>query len=560
MTPIRLSPALAIVLAGHALAQTPPTAGDVLRQATPPAAPSAPAPALPTIAPLPAPMTALPGTGGQAVPVRGVRIEGNRVIATDVLRAQVQDAVGKSMTLAQMEELATRLTRYYRAQGYFVARAYVPAQDLTEGQLLLRVVEGNYGRFVLDNRSLVRDDVVQGLLDDVKDRDIVSLDTLERAMLVINDTPGAQVVKADVLPGQKVGTSDFAIGTAATPRHDGFVLADNHGSRYTGRNRVTFGANWNSPTGRGDRLGVTGLAATGGDLLNARVAYSALVRSDGTRVEGAVGRTTYSLGDVYSALGAKGTANSYELAATHPLKRTRNASIAVGAGAVHRDLRDEVGATATSTRKASDAFALHVSGNRTHSVFGLDGLTTANAAITFGNLRFRDADAAALDAAGAQTAGRWSKLNLAVSRTSNLPAQLQLTTALRAQTVLNGRNLDGSERLTVSGMGGVAAYPLGELAGDKAVVAQAELAAPLGTVHDARLQGTVFTDWGLARAAHPINTAGDTRQIADAGLGLNVAYGKGLLRMALATRVHGGEATSEPASRTRLLVQAGLTF
>ncbi|TFZ00134.1 ShlB/FhaC/HecB family hemolysin secretion/activation protein [Ramlibacter humi] len=560
MTSIRLSPALALALAGHALAQTPPTAGDVLRQATPPAAPAAPAPALPTIAPLPAPMKALPGDGGKAVPVRSVRVEGNRVIATDVLQAQVQDAAGKPMTLAQMEELATRLTRYYRAQGYFVARAYVPAQDLTDGQLVVRVVEGNYGRFVLDNRSLVRDDVVQGLLDDVKDSDIVSLDTLERAMLIINDTPGVQVVKADVLPGQKVGTSDFAIGTTATAPYDGFVLADNHGSRYTGRERVTFGANWNSPTGRGDRLGATGLASTNGNLLNARVAYSALARSDGTRIEGAVGRTTYSLGDVYSALGARGTADSYELSATHPWKRTRNASVELGAGLVHRDLRDEVGATATSTRKTSDALVLRASTNRTHGVFGMDGITAASATVTFGTLHFRDAAAGALDAAGAQTAGSWSKLNLAATRVSALPSRLQLTTGVRAQHVLNGRNLDGSERLTVSGVGGVPAYPLGELAGDNALVAQAELAAPLGTVGDARVQGTVFADWGLARAAHPINAAGQTRQIADAGVGLNVGYGNSLLRVALATRVHGGAPTSEPAPRTRLLVQAGLTF
>jgi hypothetical protein len=69
-------------------------------------------------------------------------------------------------------------------------RKWLPARST------IRVVEGNDGRFILD-KSLVRDDIVQGLLDDIKDCDIVSLDTLERAMLIINDTPGVTVTRAD---------------------------------------------------------------------------------------------------------------------------------------------------------------------------------------------------------------------------------------------------------------------------------------------------------------------------------------------------------------------------
>ena len=552
--------AISFAFANVAFSQTiPPSAGDALRQAVPPV-PAQPPSTLPAIGNLPpAPMTAL-GDGSVSVSVKSVAIEGNRVIDTASLQSQVADAAGKTLTLAQMEEYAAKLTLYYRTKGYFVARAYVPVQDLTDGNLKLRVVEGNYGDFILDNKSFVHDDVVQGLLDDIKDRDIVSLDTLERAMLIINDTPGVKVVKADVMPGQKVGTSDFAVGTEATQKYDGFVLADNHGSRYTGKERVSFGANWNSPTGHGDRLGIAGLATTNGGLLNARLAYSTLVRTDGTRVEGAFGRTTYSLGDAYSELGAKGRADSYEINVSNPFKRTRDASVELGAGLVHRNLRDDVAAGSTSTHKSSDALALRVNGNWTHAVLGFDGLTTFSGALTFGRLKINDETAAALDAAGAKTAGNWSKLNVDASQLTLLPHDLQLSLTARAQTVLNNRNLDGSEKLTISGVGGVAAYPLGELAGDRGLVTRAELVAPVGTIGGAQLQGTAFTSWGLARASTPVLPAQQTRQLADAGIGLNVNAGHALLRVMLATRIHGGAPTSESAPHTRLLVQAGGTF
>ncbi|MDV7396810.1 POTRA domain-containing protein, partial [Arthrospira platensis SPKY1] len=98
--------------------------------------------------------------------------------------------------LSELEALATLITRNYRANGYFVARAYIPQQEVVDGIITIRVVEGNYGQFHLTNESLVKDSIVQAMLDDVKGYDIVSLDTLERAMLIINDTPGVQVVRA----------------------------------------------------------------------------------------------------------------------------------------------------------------------------------------------------------------------------------------------------------------------------------------------------------------------------------------------------------------------------
>lgn len=95
--------------AGAARAQSTPSAGDVLRQSTP-AVPAQPAPALPSIGNLPPPpLTRLP-SGGQAVAVKSITVEGNRVIDTATLQAEVADAQGQTLTLAQMEEVATRLT------------------------------------------------------------------------------------------------------------------------------------------------------------------------------------------------------------------------------------------------------------------------------------------------------------------------------------------------------------------------------------------------------------------------------------------------------------------
>ena len=558
-TAMSLALSLAVGATATAQAQQVPTIGDVVRQSQPVTPPVTPPPSLPALGGVPAApaLQALPGDVTSKVRVTQFVLEGNRVVDSATLLALLQPALGQTLTLAQLEELATRITRHYRASGYFVARAYIPAQELTDGKLVIRVVEGQYGKFILSNTSRVQDSVVQGLLDEAKRRDIVSLDTLERAMLIINDTPGVKVVQADVMPGEQVGTSDFAIRTEATPAWGGYVLLDNYGSTYTGKQRLRFNADWNSPSGRGDRLSASGMVTRHSGLLNGRLAYSTLLGTDGIRLEGALSRTTYELSDVYAALDASGTSNGVDLILSKPLKRTRDHTVEASLGVAYKDLKDEIGATNTSVGKQLSSLSANIADRRTHAFLGFDGLTQSSASLTVGRLHFKEVAAEALDAAGADTQGGYAKLNLAASRISVLPSQFLLTTSVKAQASLNNKSLDGVERMSVSGDGGVAAYPIGELSGDHAALLRAELARPLVTGGAAQLSGSVFTDYGWAKSiAAPAGVAA-SRKLGDIGVGLSAMAGGWLLNLQLVHRTVGGAPTSESASRTRLLFQAG---
>lgn len=559
LSSVSLATAMVLMALG-AHAQTTPGIGDALRQAQPPVVPSKPAATLPQVGTgqqIEAPMTAFPS--GPTVDVKQIDVIGNRVIDTTILTALVADGAGKALTLAELEALAQRITVLYRIQGYFVARAYIPAQEVTGGTIKIRVVEGNYGEFHLKNQSLVRDDIVQGMLDDVKDADIVSLDTLERAMLIINDTPGVQVTRADVMPGSKVGTSDFAVDTQATAPYSGYVLLDNYGTAYTGKNRVSFNADANSVTGRGDRLSVSGLATETGGLLNGRLSYGKPLAPNGLRGEVAVGSTQYALGDTYKSLDAKGTAKTIDATVTYPVRRIRAQTMEVSVNVTYKDLMDKVESTQTQTPKTIRAITAGWLLRDESPLLGLDGLTRVSANLTFGELRINDAAALALDAAGANTQGRYGKATLNMSRVSLLPNAFSLTTSVSTQQALNKKNLDGSERMAVSGSWAVMAYPSGELIGSNAVLVRIELARALPTWGDLQSSWTLFSNWGQAKAAQPLATD-KTRNISDVGLGWSANYGKAIIKASLAHRLESAAATSEPTSRNKFLVQAGWVF
>ena len=554
----RISLAVSLALASSfAYAQTAPTSGDALRQAQPPVVPAKPAAALPQVSsgPIEAPLTALPG--GPKVEVKQIEVIGNRVIDVATLVALVADGAGKTLSLAELEALAQRITKHYRSRGYFVARAYIPAQEISSGTVRIRVVEGNYGQFHLKNQSLVRDDIVQGMLDDVKSADIVSLDTLERAMLIINDTPGVQVTRADVMPGAKVGTSDFAVDTQATAAYNGYVLLDNYGSVYTGKNRVSFNADANSVTGRGDKLSISGLTTDTGGLINGRLSYGKPLAPNGLRGEVSLAQTDYKLGDSYKSLDAKGTAQVLDATVTYPVRRIRAQTIEVSGNVAYKDLMDKQGSTGTP--KTASTLTAGVLVRDESKVFGFDGLTRFTLNVTAGELKINDGTALALDAAGANTNGSFSKANLSLSRVSLLPNAFSLTTSLSAQQSLSSKNLDGSERMAVSGSGAVMAYPSGELIGSNATLVHLELARPLPAMGQLQSSWLLFANWGQASAAKPLSTD-VTREISDVGIGWSASYGKAIIKAHLAHRLESTPATSEKTDQDNFLLQVGWVF
>ena len=140
-----------------------------------------------------------------------------------------------------------------------------------------------------------------------------------------------------------------------------------------------------------------------------------------------------------------------------------------------------------------------------------------------------------------------------------MPKSFTLTTSLKLQQSLNSKNLDGSERMAVSGSGAVMAYPSGELIGSDATLVHADLSRPLPTVGKLQSNWLVFADWGNAKQDNPLPTDVN-RNISDAGFGWSANYGGALIHAYLAHRLSATHALSEPYATNKLLVQAGWVF
>ena len=223
----RLAP-LALALLALPLAtpaQTIPNSGQILQQVPPkPAEKPAREPGL--VIESPATTAAEDAT---PFAVTRLQIEGNTSFDSATLHALVADGEGGTQTLTQLNALAQRITDYYHAHGYPLARAIVPAQTLSDGTVQLQVVEARYDRIDLENRSRVGDGLLRATLAPLRSGEPVTQATLDTGLLLLDDLPGV-APHATLRPGAEPGTSTLDVHADAEPALRGQVVADTAGS------------------------------------------------------------------------------------------------------------------------------------------------------------------------------------------------------------------------------------------------------------------------------------------------------------------------------------------
>jgi hemolysin activation/secretion protein len=76
------------------------------------------------------------------IPVRGYRVEGNSLLGDRVLLETLRRYVGDAVELTTIRQAATALAGAYRERGYVTVSVSLPPQQVTNGLVTLRVLEG----------------------------------------------------------------------------------------------------------------------------------------------------------------------------------------------------------------------------------------------------------------------------------------------------------------------------------------------------------------------------------------------------------------------------------
>ncbi len=329
--------AMAGFYSSGAAAQTIPGGADAAR--VPLRSPAAPAPQRETPIALPetgAEALAPPGAAEIRFTLREVVLEGVTAYAPGALDGEWSGLVGTTVSVADVFELARRLTARYRGDGYIISEVTVPKQTIATGRLVLRAVEGYASEVRYEGGEL------PGTLKEGQTRRLLAARpltaaVLERALLLFNDAPGITARGILVPPpaGAPAGATILTI-IAEHKAIDAFASVDNRGSKAIGPWQGSLGVTENGNLGYGESIGATAVSTPSDELHAGTAETTVLLGEDGLSLRNSFyyGRTrpgaSSSIYDIHGRTWTAASTLSYPVLRARPFSLWIDARLAGG--------------------------------------------------------------------------------------------------------------------------------------------------------------------------------------------------------------------------------------
>lgn len=431
---------------------------------------SAPAPQAPEIqidsrlsAPkaLPPQLMERPSAASDSPMFRRIELQGVTVATPDEIQPLLQGFVGKPITLESLDQLTQAIQTWYRAQGW-LARTLLPSQDLTNGLVLVTVVESRFTGVTIDDpKGLLRNTQVPKRLLESKQPvgEALNLNALEEAASGLRDLSGVQT-SVQLIPAQNPGETAAVIGVSEGKSADVRISADNHGSRSTGEERLAANLRFNNLSRRGDSLSANLLKSDGLDYVG--LGYEVPFTADGWRLEARAAHSNYHLGDVFEDADMRGPTQNLGIGLVIPVLRNSRHSVNFQT-TLDSNRYENTALGNVLSKYETNMFGVQLDGQHTDA--SARGQTQWLLQFIRGELDLSDspADFQNTDSSTTQTQGYFNKARASLTRRDWINTRNILTASVQGQWA--NKNLDGSEKFYLGGARGVRAYPVNEAGG-----------------------------------------------------------------------------------------------
>ncbi|AWF79628.1 ShlB/FhaC/HecB family hemolysin secretion/activation protein [Microbulbifer sp. A4B17] len=380
----------------------------------------------------------------------------------------------RGLSYGDLEEIAAELTSFYRRQGLFLAQVQIPAQDVENGVVTLTVQEGLLGQVVAEDNEDYSDEKLAEPFEDQRGH-LVNHENIEEGLYLLNDLPGLNVT-GYFSAGDNPGETKLNLKVRESDSWRASFRADNHGSLYTGSERVYATVDWLNPLGIGDALTLGYLKSNpesdedyGSDL--GQIRYSFPLFGPRTRLEISADHNEFSLfneeddGDVVNLLEISGVNKSYALSLDHKFRRSRDFNLTGSFGL---------------TEKKSDLDGV-IEFTNDHVYGGEVGIYMDSLSNGFlSMLNVVSATAQYGEHQNAVEPGRGDDFNKLAINTSSLIFLPMPFTDDHSRLIVKGRaqysesSLPGFEQLSLGGANGVRAFSARDFSADMGAIVSAE--------------------------------------------------------------------------------------
>lgn len=450
-----------------------------------------------------------------SVVVKGFNLTGNTALKEVELQAVLAGYINQRCDLNKLRQAADKVTEAYRQQGNNLAKAYILPQNIVDGMVNITVVEGRIGNILIEGNRNYSSQFIRNYLTSGAEAGALTIDRLERGMLVLNSRFTDLKVTANFAPGVAPGTTDIHVKAVDSSPIHATLTTNNLGSNYVSRYRFGGQLEWTNAIIPGSALTVGGFV---GDKLSrmhvVNGGYIFPVNSVGTQIGITVLDGNFEVGKDFAVLGIHNDEISSDVFISHPFTVNRKSTFSGKAGFKASNARFYLYDQLSDHDKGRSLYA-----QLQYDTFSLGGRSIADLTLSqglgslWGGTGSNDPLASRKNASNTFT-----RLNLNMARLQ--PLSDQFSTLLRLSGQWSNKSLLAGEEWLVGGEDSVHGYGAGEQSGDEGYLASFALRlSPLQNKESLRL--SAFFDYGCAFKKSPQAGSYAKNELIGVGLGIN---------------------------------------
>jgi hemolysin activation/secretion protein len=254
-------------------------------------------------------------------------IEGSTTYSQETLQKYYARYIGKEISIADMYSVAAHVTQRYLDDGYFISKAYLPPQKISNGIVHIRVVEG-YIKQITWKGDALDSSIAHGMADKLLLMHPLRGLALESTVISINELAGVQI-QATLAPGKQDGAVEIVFDVTRK-RVSASIEANNYASRYVGVWQSNAQASL-----AGILTPIDSISLNGASSLNPQFAryergeYSLPINTYGTALRLGGSRSHTAPSYTLENLDIRSNAQEYWMGAKQPIIRSRAESLTI---------------------------------------------------------------------------------------------------------------------------------------------------------------------------------------------------------------------------------------
>ena len=274
--------------------------------------------------------------------IKKITIEGSSVFQHGDLLPLVEQLIGQEASLNRIMAVAEAIEARYREEGFVMTRVFVPPQHSKDGDFKIQVVEGFVMDIVVNGVDGLLKERIAATLSPVQQEMPLTMATVERALLLVNDIPGIKAVGLLKPNSEALGAADLEVNVTRESL-SASAGADNRSSRYSGPWITNTDFAFNSLLNTGEKIsGGLSRSIDGDKQRGYHVSYTQPLGSNGLTSVTSLERTLGHPGYTLSPLGLNTDSLTIGERLAYPIIRSRTQNLLVEGGFTVKSARTSV--------------------------------------------------------------------------------------------------------------------------------------------------------------------------------------------------------------------------